>query len=220
MKQGNGFKDISGQKFGRLTAIRLADSSKVKSIKWLCVCDCGKEKDIFGINLRSGLTQSCGCIQKEKTSNIHRKHGVSNKSNPEYRAWNSMKTRCYNKNRKGYKNWGGKGIIVCDRWLDEENGFLNFISDVGERPTEEHSLDRYPNKNGNYEPGNVRWATEVQQQGNRSNNKWIECDGRNMILQDWARAFGVSGGTLWRHLKKGKPFESIVDFYKNKNASL
>lgn len=117
---------------------------------------------------------------------------------PEYLIWAHMKTRCYNKNYKLYHCYGGRGIIVCDRWL---NSFENFISDMGKRPTSKHSLDRFPNQNGIYEPENCRWATPKEQQGNRRNNKWIEHNGKRMIQADWARELNMDVRKLHHHLK-------------------
>lgn len=108
------------------------------------------------------------------------KHGK--RYTKEYDAWQHMKSRCSNPNDKAYKNYGGRGIKVCDRWMR----FLNFLADMGNAPSPEYSLDRYPKNDGNYEPGNVRWATFVQQQRNRTNNVCLTYNGKSQTLTEWA----------------------------------
>jgi len=123
---------------------------------WLCTCDCGENKVIMSGNLHNGTSRSCGC------RNGQPRHGLRN--TPEYRAWSAMKTRCYNKKTGDkYRIYGGRGITVCREWL---HNFPAFLEHIGNRPSTGHSLDRI-NNNGNYEPGNVRWATRKEQQQNR-----------------------------------------------------
>jgi hypothetical protein len=108
--------------------------------------------------------------------------------------------------RRSYPDYGGRGIVVCDRWLDEKEGFSNFFSDMGVKPTLKHSLERN-NVNGNYEPSNCRWATSKQQAGNTRRNHWIEYKGEKMILEDWARKLSVSKNTILRWVRNKTPFE-------------
>jgi len=129
---------------------------------------------------------------------------------PEYSAWRSMRQRCYNKSHYAYNDYGGRGITVCDSWNES---FLNFKRDMGDRPSKKHTLDRYPNNDGNYEPGNCRWATMKEQCQNRRNSVWIEHDGKKMILQQWADYFGVDSGNLGVMLKK-RTFSEIVEHYQ------
>jgi hypothetical protein len=110
-----------------------------------------------------------------------------------------MIQRCMNPNASGYENYGGRGIKVCDRWL---NSFEAFREDMADRPSEDHSLDRYPNNDGNYEPGNVRWATWDQQCRNKRTNRWITYEGKTLILEDWATQLGITPPTLARRLAK------------------
>lgn len=189
--------DLTGQRYGRLIVIRDVGKTKSGMTEWLCKCDCGKEKIICIGNLRNGNTKSCGCYNVDLAKEKFTTHGK--RQTTEYDIWCNMKSRCYNPNVEKYPIYGGAGIIVCDRWL---NSFDNFYEDMGPRPTNLHTIDRYPNKKGNYGPGNCRWATQKQQQGNRTNNRWIEHENTSMILSDWARLFNINKTSdLGRYLK-------------------
>lgn len=152
--------DITGQRFSRLTAVALLSQRKKKNRMWLCICVCGNTIEVAQIRLRIGNTTSCGCRQKELQNTISergfRTHGMRNSS--EYRAWTAMKQRCYNENVKAFKNYGARGIRVCDRWLDS---FEAFLEDMGKKPSPKLELDRIDN-NGNYEPANCRWTTRSE----------------------------------------------------------
>jgi len=129
-------------------------------------------------------------------------HGYgSQKYSPcrEYRIYNAMKTRCYNPKAINYHNYGGKGIRICDRWL---KSFLNFLEDMGHAPTDKHSIDRYPNKEGNYEPGNCRWATRTEQNRNQVDLKFIEFNGQSKLMSDWARELGICHTGMLKRLRK------------------
>lgn len=176
MKRSN----IIGNRFGALTVIAYSHTAPSGRSMWICVCDCGKEIVLRGYSLTTKNTKSCGCrlgTKKMRGENgvsvlgINETHGhTTNKVvSPEYRAWINMKTRCYNVNSPDYSNYGGRGIYVCDRWL---NSFKNFLSDMGKRPTSKHSLDRFPNNaTGVYEPSNCRWATAQEQSDNKRPRK-------------------------------------------------
>lgn len=151
-------------KYGRLLVLKKDDEYLGKNSRYICKCDCGKEMSFFGFSLKNGNTISCGCYNKE----IITKHGMY--KTPEYSAYIQMKQRCYNPNSKRYKNYGERGIIVCHRWLES---FENFLEDMGKKPSKNHSIDRI-NINGNYEASNCRWATDYEQRSNKQNTIIIE----------------------------------------------
>jgi hypothetical protein len=159
-------------KFGKLTVIKEVEpritAKGIKERRVECICDCGNLKNVMISRLKNGLVKSCGCLQKEiiRKINIDTKTKYNVKNNPSYKIWCYMKTRCYNKNNKDYKHYGGRGIIICDRW---KNSFENFLNDMGEKP-EGYSIDRI-NVDGNYEPSNCRWATQKEQVNNRRTSK-------------------------------------------------
>jgi hypothetical protein len=204
--------NLVGQKFNRLLVIKEAPSIKGK-IYFTCMCDCGNETTLLSAAIKGGYTKSCGCYQKQQAAKSGFRHGVSNKTS-EYRTWVNMKTRCYNK-KVNDKDYIGNGIKVCDRWL---NSFANFFEDMGKKPSPLHSIERLESK-GDYGPGNCKWGTEEEQVRNKSNNVWIEYNGRRMILTDWARYFGVDQGNLAASLKV-KSMEVVYNYYLNKYGEL
>jgi len=150
------FLNLAGQRYERLTVL---DHFVIVNhlTKWLCRCSCGNQKWIRANSLRRGVTISCGCIRNRGN---RLKHGMTRTKI--YRAWANMKTRCSNLQRQEFNRYAGRGIELCERWMN----FENFLADVGQPPSPKHSIDRIDN-DGNYEPGNVRWATFTQQMANR-----------------------------------------------------
>jgi hypothetical protein len=158
--------DLTGQRFGRLVVVSYAETRRSRAF-WLCKCDCGGEKVIAGKYLRKGLTQSCGCIKRERIAKVNASHGMSKTET--YGIYRSMISRCYNKNQKAYAKYGALGVTVCDHW---RKSFENFLTDMGERP-EGMSLDR-KNPFGNYEPDNCKWSDDKEQSINRRGHVAIE----------------------------------------------
>lgn len=149
---GNQRENLTGQKFGMLTAIKYIDKDKYSNCNWLCKCDCGNEKIIRSSSFKSGKTKSCGCLLKEIAKFTHTKHGQTNI--PEYNVWVDIKQWCYNENHSKYKNYGIKDIRVCSQW---KNSFEKFYKDVGKRPSKEYTLERL-GEDWHFTPSNCEWV--------------------------------------------------------------
>lgn len=162
--------DLTGMVFGRLTVLRRNGSLHCQSA-WECLCECGKKLTTCRSSLKTGATSSCGCLRSEQVSERQKTHGLSRNQrmrlppHPLYKTWVAMRNRCNNSRDVQYKDYGGRGIKICERW----NDFPSFLADVGVRPVGT-TLDR-KNNNGHYEPGNVRWATKLTQVRNRRNTR-------------------------------------------------
>lgn len=191
-------------KFNKLTIIeRLPDRGhKTKVVK--CLCECGNNTVVQYNNLVSGHTKSCGCI--ENIGNL--KHGMS--YTKEYKSYHKMLERCYNPKQDNYESYGGRGIIVCDRWRES---FENFFSDMGLKPTSKHSIER-TDHDGNYEPSNCTWETQRNQCNNKRNNVFYEHNGVSKTQSQWARHLGIPHGKIIDHIKKGVTFSEIVEYIK------
>ena len=181
--------NMTGMKFGRLTVL---DTFRVQGSRrqWLCRCECGVEKYIAANSMRRGLSTSCGCFHREQLSQHSSSHRKTNSS--EYRAWSGMIQRCTNKSNPAFSGYGGRGIFVCDRWL---NSFENFARDMGAKPSPLHSIDRIDN-DGPYSPENCRWATRAEQNKNTRRAKRFEFNGKILLLSDIAQAVGIRPDTL------------------------
>lgn len=192
---------IIGAKFNRLTILSVSKPTK-GSRKCICKCDCGNIKEYSLYSVRRGATKSCGCIRNEVIVGTHL---MSNTK--EHKAWRHIKERCFNENCKYYYNYGGRGITMCDRWRDS---FENFFADMGYAPSSKHSVDRI-DVNGNYEPGNCRWATDRQQSQNKRGTYYITYDGRTKSTCEWEDLLGLRRGRLRNAYKKGIDMVSYID---------
>lgn len=193
--------DISDIRFGRLVAVRFVDVVNTNA-RWLCQCDCGKTKIVHACALKNKATTSCGCYHLEKVT-IHGRW-----KQPEYQAWKKAIDRCTNENCKYFKNYGGRGITVCERWMGHD-GLENFISDMGPKPSPKHSIDRI-NNDGNYEPGNCRWATWKEQERNRQHHVYLEFDGQKKTVGEWAEITGIPYPTIRTRMRKNYPPDKIL----------
>jgi len=204
---GNQLEVSEGDRYEELVIVREVESRRYRGSGpkryFLCRCDCGKEKEVRLSHLRSGHTRSCGCYV-----NAHSHRGVYHgmEGSPEHGVWKDMKSRCYRRKARGYRNYGGRGVRVCERW---RKSFLAFFQDMGVRPSPEHSIDRIDN-DGNYEPGNCRWSTRREQNRNRRDNRFLEFNGKTLCLADWAERHGMRRGTLHDRLGRGWSLEEAL----------
>lgn len=198
--------DIMGKRFGRLLVVGLAGKPEGSpQYKFECLCDCGIFRSVNWTSLQNGSTRSCGCLNRELTKQRCTTHGKSHTK--EWQILHQIKARCTNPNNVSWDRYGGRGIKVCQRWLDS---YDDFFADVGHRPSNRHSLDRI-NNDGNYEPGNVRWATMVEQSRNTRRNKMYEWKGNSYCVTDLADAVGMPRMRLASRLRAGWALERAIN---------
>jgi len=198
--------DITGQRFGMLTVLSRAENGPQGKAMWLCSCDCGDGCIVAGTALRAGARTSCSkhrTAAQAKASHGHPTHGLS--GTPEHRAWASMRNRCNSPAAAAYHDYGGRGIRVCDRW----NSFEAFYADMGPRPSPAHSIDRIDN-DGNYEPANCRWTTNVEQMRNRRRTRYVRHNGMVATIPAMAGALGITRSSLYNMAaRRQKGFEFV-----------
>lgn len=193
-------KDLrTGMRFHKLVAVSF-DHRRNGRRFWLVRCDCGNQRVVCAKNLTQGATKSCGCTRSASIQ----KHGYARGSNyggktREYSIWLGIKKRCYNSSCVNYKHYGARGVKMCDQWL---NSFENFLSDVGFAPSNNHSIDRI-NVNGDYEPGNVKWSTPLEQANNTTRNFFVDFNGEIKTLSVWCSELGLNYHRTKRRLYKG-----------------
>lgn len=189
-------KDITGQRFGRLVAIKSIGSNKHKQRIWECICDCGKTTNVYTALLLSGNTKSCGCLHDEMASKrfcIHRLSGtILNKK------WKNMKQRCYNPKNHQYHNYGGRGVKICEEWLNSFDSFQKWAFQNG---YEDNLTIERKNVNGNYEPSNCEWVPFGEQYLNKRCAVKIIIDGKEHYIKDLAEKYGIPYETLWRRYR-------------------
>ena len=188
MKDKSKLHDLTGQKFGLLTVVGLADTETRKTY-WVCRCDCGNMKTVRSDSLLCGAIKSCGCLKKKQDKvNLVKNHRHKMSGTRIYLEWQGMKARCYNKSDARYADWGGRGITVCDQWKNSFEAFYEWAMENGYQ--KELSIDRIDN-NGNYCPENCRWATQKEQSRNRRSNVNITIGNSTRTLTEWCEIFHV-----------------------------
>lgn len=199
--------DMTGKRIGSLTVVGVAPRKGGDShARWMCLCDCGRRTEAAGNNLRRGSVKSCGCLKAAATSHGEARRG---RKSAEYQVWVSIQQRCTNPKNKAYANYGGRGIRMCHRWA---NSYSCFLADVGKRPSHRHSLDRWPDLNGDYEPTNVRWATAKEQALNTRRVLIVSMLGRALPLSAAIEAIQLPlrYGTMLARIKRGMSFEEAA----------
>lgn len=199
--------EMTGRVFGRLTVLAItARRSSTGNIFWECQCECGNRVEVSGSSLRGGTSRSCGCWFREvaaaKFRKVLTKHGMS--GTPTHTLWMGMKQRCESPGASKFSIYGARGIKVCERW----QSFPNFLADMGERPPG-MSIDRI-DPDGNYEPGNCRWANQLEQQNNRRNNRMVVVNGKSMTVSMAARSAGLGPDMVMQRLKRGQSIEQAL----------
>ena len=196
-------ENLTGRIYGRLTVV-----SPAPKYKWLCLCSCGNSKDILAGGLKAGTVSSCGCLAKERATEINKTHGLHSSSI--YGSWASMLTRCRNPNSRAYHNYGGRGITVDSRWLK----FEDFYEDMGAGWAAGLSIDRIDNNKG-YSKGNCVWATDEDQARNKRNSKLITYGGETKVLIEWCEILGLRYKTICERLRRGWTVEQAFELLTN-----
>ena len=204
------FLELTGQRFGRLLVVSRSEDkifeNGVHRSRWNCLCDCGNTAIVIGANLTNGHTQSCGCLHRETTSKTHKKHGL--KRTRLYGIWSNMKDRCYRQTNQFYADYGGRGITVCEEWLDNFLAFREWALANGYQ--DNLTLDRIDN-NGPYSPDNCRWANKTQQANNKRSNRLLTYKGKTQTLAQWAKEYGITQSCLGLRINRYKwPIEKAL----------
>lgn len=209
-------KDLSGKHLGRLLVLCKSHSRKVKTgtvLYWKCLCDCGIEVTVPAPSLNSGDAKSCGCLQRERTSEASRTHGMRHTN--EFHIWDAMKQRCHNPLNEAYRHYGGRGISVCTEWRES---FAQFYMDMGPRP-DGFTIERMDN-DGDYTPSNCCWASQKQQSRNRRNTVTATHNGLTLPLSEWAERTGIPYQRLIKRLRRGLTGELLLATYKFKTHKI
>lgn len=199
-----------GKRFGRLTVLEKASENKNGQYSWICRCDCGQTTaPIAGSYLRRGQRKSCGCLRREIATErgllLNKSHGMY--KSRIYSTWNSMKERCYNANNPRYPHYGGRGIRVCEEWLNSFQAFHDWAVSSGY--SDDLTIDRI-DVNGDYCPENCRWATIAEQNSNTTRNVSVEINGKTQTLSQWAKESGIHKNTLFYRHKHGYSGEDLI----------
>lgn len=207
--------DLTGQRFGRLVAIEPVGKSNSHGVLWRCKCDCGKEVDTRANYLRNGGTTSCGCFHSEikrahmaRSAEWNTKHGKCkrNDRHPLFGVWCTMRNRCAMPNHISYKDYGARGISVCEEWKDFQTFYDWAMSNGYKKGLHIDRIDF----NGDYTPDNCRWITQAENNRNRRNTVWLTHNGETKCLVEWAKELGVNTGTMRSRLKKGWTAQEVL----------
>lgn len=201
-------KNLTGMTFNRLYVIKRVSNDNSGRARWLCKCECGTIKVILGKHLLSRKIQSCGCLQRERVT----RHKMSNSRL--YSIYRGMKDRCYNQNMPEYHNYGGRGITICDEWLNDPSAFFKWSLENGY--ADDLTIDRKDN-DGDYSPTNCQWSTFVEQQNNKSNNTLLTKDGETHTIAEWSRILNISASTISTRLHRGCSDEEALRVEKKVN---
>lgn len=189
-------EDLIGLRFGRLDVLKYHGLSGNNKTLWVVKCDCGKEKIVRSDHMKSGRTKSCGCLSREMASDRNQTHGMT--QSPIYKTWAGMKDRCLNKKNTHYKDYGGRGIKMCEEW---ESSFEKFYRDMGGRP-EGLTLERIDNDKGYYKE-NCKWATRKEQANNTRRNRILTHNGISLTMSQWEDELNINKGALKVRLRRG-----------------
>lgn len=192
--------ELAGRQFGELTVLGRSHQDAHQAWVWSCQCSCGARVSVRGSTLAAGRTSACASCASKKSSTTHGATGT-----PLYLRWRAMLDRCERPENRAWRNYGGRGISVCARW----HAFEQFAADMADGFDPALELDRI-NPDGNYEPGNCRWATRVEQQNNRRNNHRVEFRGQTRTVHEWAVSLGLKPNTLIYRLRRGWPVERAL----------
>jgi hypothetical protein len=203
-------KDEAGNKYNRLTVIGFSGLSKDNKALWKCKCDCGNEAIVSGKALRKGTTKSCGCQKSESTIKRNTTHGCTGARL--YRIWQGMKSRCNDINFPAYKDYGGRGIKICEAW---QNSFPNFKEWANKSGYAERLSIERKDVNGGYDPENCTWVTLPEQGINKRSTRWVTVDGVTKTMSDWARTIGIAISTIFCLEKEGKEIEDYIRWKLN-----
>lgn len=201
------FIDETGNRYGDLVVVKRAPDNTRWKVRWVCLCDCGKTVTRGGLGLRSGESLDCGCKRSERQAANPPViiHGMS--KSRLYKIWRAMKIRCMSVTDVAYGDYGGKGVSICDEWMNSST-FLSWALTNGYR--EDLTLDRYPDPNGNYCPENCRWATPKQQQRNRRNNFCLTLNGERKLGIEWSEITGIPFPTIYGRVTRGWSDEAAL----------
>lgn len=200
-------KIVIGKQYGMLTPLRIAGKKKGGLLIYECLCECGNKKNIGSRYLTNGGTVSCGC---KRAKSLRMSKSIT------YKSWIGAKQRCTNPKNHNYDNYGGRGIKMCDRWM---NSFVAFLNDMGERPSREYTLDRI-DVNGNYELSNCRWAARKIQSNNRRDNVFLDVNGKRLTVSEFSVQYGINRSNVDYELKRGLSVNEIIEKYSNMDLLL